>query len=213
MALQLERVTGMKNKTLQQPGMDTDQDSDGAPETKPESIMISSPFSGYADELKNAPDEVFAAGTMGLGAVVTPTEKNVRAPEDGEVSFVSENGQEIGFRTDSGIELVIHIGMDTVKLNGKGFEVLVESGQKLKKRTTMVKLDLGYLKENAASLVSPVLCQNLAPGQTVRLMRSGRIRAGEALFEIHAEDRKTETETEETETTEKKTTEKKTTET
>lgn len=181
----------MEDKTLEMSDVDTDQGDEETIESKPESIMISSPLSGYADELKTVPDEAFAAGMMGLGAVVTPTEKNVRAPEDGEVSFISENGQEIGFRTESGVELLIHIGIATKKLNGTGFEMLVESGQKLKKRAPMIKLDLEYLKENASSLVSPVLCLNLAPGQKIRLMRSGRIRAGEALFEIHADDGKT----------------------
>ena len=85
---------------------------------------------------------------MGDGAVVTPEDPIVRAPEDGEVCFVFDTKHAIGFLTDSGISLLIHVGIDTVKLEGKGFEVFVENGQKVKKGDPMLKLDLDYLKEN-----------------------------------------------------------------
>ena len=70
---------------------------------------------------------------MGDGAAVTPEDPIVRAPEDGEICFVFDTRHAIGFLTDSGISLLIHIGIDTVKLGGKGFEALVENGQKVKR--------------------------------------------------------------------------------
>ena len=147
-------------------------------------ITISSPVKGLAADLSEAPDPAFAEKMMGDGAVVTPLDPIVRAPEDGEVCFVFETKHAIGFMTDTGISLLIHIGIDTVKLNGKGFESLVENGQKVKKGEPMLKLDLDYLKANAPSVVSPILCTELEDNQRIRLLKHGTIEEGEALFAI-----------------------------
>ena len=149
-----------------------------------ERIAISSPITGLAADLATAPDEAFAQKMMGDGAVVTPEDPFVRAPEDGEVAFVFDTKHAIGFVTDSGISLLIHVGIDTVKLNGEGFEALVESGQTVKKGDPMLKLDLEYLKANAPSITSPVLCTELEDNQRIHLLQEGQIKAGEPLFEI-----------------------------
>ena len=149
-----------------------------------ERIVISSPITGVAADLSTAPDEAFAQKMMGDGAVVTPEDPFVRAPEDGEVAFVFDTKHAIGFITDSGISLLIHVGIDTVKLNGGGFEALVESGQTVKKGDPMLKLDLEYLKANAPSVTSPVLCTELEDNQRIHLLHEGQIKAGEPLFEI-----------------------------
>ena len=149
-----------------------------------ERIVISSPITGLAADLATAPDEAFAQKMMGDGAVVTPEDPFVRAPEDGEVAFVFDTKHAIGFVTDSGISLLIHVGIDTVKLNGEGFETLVESGQTVKKGDPMLKLDLEYLKANAPSITSPVLCTELEDNQRIHLLQEGQIKAGEPLFEI-----------------------------
>lgn len=147
-------------------------------------IEISSPITGLAADLSTAPDEAFAERMMGDGAVVTPEDAIVRAPEDGEVCFVFDTRHAIGFQTDSGISLLIHVGIDTVKLDGEGFEVFVENGQKVRKGDPMLKLDLDYLKAHAPSLVSPILCTELEDNQKIRLLRDGEIQAGEALFAV-----------------------------
>ena len=147
-------------------------------------IVISSPVTGMAADLGTAPDEAFAQKMMGDGAVVTPEEAFVCAPEDGEVAFVFDTKHAIGYMTDSGISLLIHVGIDTVKLNGEGFEVLVENGQKVKKGQPMLKLDLDYLKANAPSLATPVLCTELEDHQRIRLLKEGPVKAGEPLFEV-----------------------------
>ena len=147
-------------------------------------VTIASPITGIAADLSTAPDEAFAQKMMGDGAVVTPEDVIVKAPEDGEVCFVFETKHAIGFQTDSGISLLIHVGIDTVKLNGKGFEIFVENGQKVKKGEPMMKLDLNYLKENAPSVVSPVLCTEIEENQRVRLLKEGSIQAGEPLFAV-----------------------------
>ena len=147
-------------------------------------VVISSPVTGLAADLSTAPDEAFAGRMMGDGAAVTPEDAIVRAPEDGEVCFVFETKHAIGFLTDSGISLLLHMGIDTVKLNGEGFKVFVENGQKVKKGEPLMELDLEFLKANAPSLVSPILCTELEDNQKIRLLNDGTIKAGEALFAV-----------------------------
>lgn len=147
-------------------------------------VVISSPVTGMAADLSEAPDEAFAGRMMGDGAVVTPEDCIVKAPEDGEVCFVFDTKHAVGFLTDTGLSLLIHMGIDTVSLHGQGFEVFVENGQKIKKGEPMLKLDLDYLRDNAPSLVSPVLCTELEDNQKIRLLKEGRVEAGEALFAV-----------------------------
>ena len=147
-------------------------------------VVISSPVTGRPADLSEAPDEAFAGRMMGDGAVVTPEDCIVKAPEDGEVCFVFDTKHAVGFLTDTGLSLLIHMGIDTVSLHGQGFEVFVENGQKIKKGEPMLKLDLDYLRANAPSLVSPVLCTELEDNQKIRLLKEGRVEAGEALFAV-----------------------------
>lgn len=161
------------------------EESASAPEGKVvNTITISSPITGVAADLSTAPDEGFAGRMMGDGAVVTPTESVITAPEDGEVVFVFDTKHAIGFTTDSGLSMLLHIGIDTVKLEGKGFEVFVENGQKVKKGDKLMSIDIGFLKENAPSLCSPVLCTELEDNQKVRLLAEGDIKAGQPLFAV-----------------------------
>ena len=164
------------------------KEAEPAQETKEQKVVdtitVCSPISGLAADLSTAPDEAFAEKMMGDGAVVTPEDPYVRAPEDGEVAFVFDTKHAIGFVTDSGVSLLIHVGIDTVKLNGEGFEALVESGQTVKKGDPMLKLDLEYLKTHAPSVTSPVLCTELEENQRIRLLADGPVKAGDPLFAI-----------------------------
>lgn len=168
---------------ITQPAPNKEQAAEDAKTTgKP--IVIYSPVTGIAADLSTAPDEAFAQKMMGDGAVVKPTGKTVCAPEDGEVSFVFDTKHAIGFVTDSGISMLLHMGIDTVKLNGDGFKVFVKNGQKVKKGKPLMELDLAFLNQQAPSMVSPILCTELEPNQTIKLLAEGPIKAGEPLFEI-----------------------------
>ena len=146
--------------------------------------IIYSPVTGVAADLSEAPDPGFAEGMMGEGMVVTPTEACVYAPADGEVAFVFETKHAIGFATESGMEMLLHMGIDTVKLKGEGFEVLVTDGQKVKKGDLLMKLDIPYLKENAPSLCSPVLCTELEDNQRIHVLAHGEVKAGDPLYAV-----------------------------
>lgn len=148
------------------------------------SVKISSPLKGEAADLSTCPDEAFAGGMMGLGAALTPQEDTLYAPEDGEVAFVFDTRHAIGFQTDSGVEMLFHMGIDTVALNGQGFTVYVENGQKVKKGEPLLKMDLEYLKQNAPSIVSPILCTDLDDSVDVRLLASGAVNVGDPLIQV-----------------------------
>lgn len=121
---------------------------------------------------------------MGDGAVVTPKDGTVVAPDDGTVLFVFDKKHAIGFATDSGVSMIIHVGIDTVKLDGKGFDVKVETGAHVNKGDVLMQLDLDFLRENAPSIASPVICTELKENQSIRLINEGEIKAGEPLFAV-----------------------------
>ena len=162
----------------------TEEAAAPAEESIVSTTIISSPITGLATALENVPDEGFAGKMMGDGAAVTPEDAIICAPEDGEVVFVFDTRHAIGFQTDSGVALLLHIGIDTVNLNGEGFEVFVENGQKVKKGEPLMKIDIDFLKSHAPSLCSPVLCTELAPNQRIRPIGDGEIKAGEPLFAV-----------------------------
>ncbi len=148
------------------------------------SIMISSPINGTVAPLTTVPDDVFAEKMMGDGVAVVPKGEVVCAPEDGEIAFLFDTKHAIGFLTDSGVSLLLHIGIDTVKLEGCGFETLVQAGQHVEKGTPMLKLDLDYIKEHVPSILSPVICTELEDNQKIRILKEGSVDVGEPLFMI-----------------------------
>lgn len=149
-----------------------------------ETVTIYSPVNGKAADLSETPDEAFAGRMMGDGAMVIPEEGTIYAPEDGEICFIFATKHAIGFQTDSGISMLLHIGIDTVSLDGKGFEPLVKEGDHVKKGDALMKVDLDFVGANAPSLATPVLCTELTENQKIRLLNSGEIKAGDPLFAI-----------------------------
>ena len=166
-----------KEKNLETEEEDTDLE-------KCNDIIISSPVDGIADQLENVPDEAFASKVMGDGMMVIPETPYIKAPVDGIVSFVFDTKHAIGIKTTEGIDLIIHIGVDTVKLQGQGFKVLVKEGDKITKLKKLVELDLEYLGENAPSLATPVICPSLNENQKIIPLVKGAVKAGDNLFKI-----------------------------
>lgn len=147
-------------------------------------LVIAAPVSGLVADITKAPDEGFAGKMMGDGVIITPEEEMILAPADGEISFVFDTKHAIGMQTEHGMELLIHMGIDTVKLDGHGFEVFVKAGDNVKKGQQLMKLDLDYLKNHAPSLASPIICTNLGANQKIHLLHEGQIRAGEDMYRI-----------------------------
>ena len=146
--------------------------------------VIASPMSGHVLPLEQVSDEVFAEKMIGDGAAVIPEEPYVYAPGDGEITLLYPTGHAIGMKLKDGTELLIHVGIDTVKLDGAGFETLVALGQNVQKGEAILKLDLPYLNAHARSMESPVLCVSMKEGQKVWLPGTGAVKAGEPLYEV-----------------------------
>ena len=149
-----------------------------------ETIVISSPVNGKAADLSETPDPVFAEKMMGDGAMVLPEDGMIYAPEDGEVLFVFNTKHAVGFKTDSGVSLLVHVGIDSVKLEGKGFEAFVKDGDKVKKGDLLLKVDVDYVASNCPSLATPVVCTELEENQKIRVLAKDGVKAGQPLFVV-----------------------------
>ena len=165
------------------PEAETGQSTLSAKE-EPKTSVISSPYTGIAADIHKAPDEGFASGAVEDGAFVELTGPDIVAPADGTVSFVFDTRHALGFKTLSGIALLIHVGIDTVSLNGEGFDVRVKEGDLVKKGDLLMRVDLNYIRQHAPSLASPIVCTELDENSQVRLLHSGPIKAGEDLFQV-----------------------------
>ncbi|HZH62631.1 MAG TPA: PTS glucose transporter subunit IIA [Metabacillus sp.] len=118
------------------------------------------PITGSVIELENVPDPVFSQKLMGEGIAIQPSEGKVVAPIDGQVIQVFHTKHAIGLRSDLGIEWLIHIGLETVNLNGLGFDVTVKEGQKVRVGDPLMTFDLSMISEKAASTISPIIITN-----------------------------------------------------
>lgn len=111
--------------------------------------------------LTDVPDKVFSEKMMGDGVGFIPEKGEIVAPFDGTVKTIFPTKHAIGLESDTGVEVLIHIGIDTVKLNGQGFESFVQADETVTQGQPLMKIDLAYLKDNASSIVTPVIITNL----------------------------------------------------
>ena len=158
----------------------TDTDLYGK-QNKNEKLEFVSPVEGKVMELSEVEDKVFSQGMMGNGFAVELTSGTVRAPFSGEVTVVFPTGHAIGMKRADGLEVLIHIGMDTVELNGKGFSLQVKQGDYVSVGDVLVEVDLDYIQSEGKSLVSPIVFPN---GQVVSLNVQGNIKTGQDVVTI-----------------------------
>ncbi len=144
---------------------------------------VYAPISGKLLPLSQVPDEVFAQKMIGDGIAIEPSESGVMlAPADGRMEKIFETNHAFSIVTTSGLEIFVHFGMDTVKLEGKGFERLVNEGDVVKKGTPLIKYDYDFLKENAKSVITPVIISNYEDFGSLNPVESGNSVAGETLI-------------------------------
>ncbi|MBM6953899.1 beta-glucoside-specific PTS transporter subunit IIABC [Enorma phocaeensis] len=145
--------------------------------------VVASPLTGSVSPLSETPDAVFASGTLGKGVVIEPTEGVLRSPFDGTVTAVYPSKHAIGVTSDSGVECLIHIGIDTVNLGGKHFEMAVEQGQHVQAGDTLLTFDIDAIKAAGYSVVSPVIISNTASYLDVfPVNERGAVKAGDELI-------------------------------
>ena len=144
-------------------------------------ITIVSPANGTAVTLEQVPDAVFADKILGDGMAVIPSDGKFVSPIDGEVASVADSLHAIGFQTEDGLDVLIHIGLDTVKLNGEGFQVFVNVGDKVKKGDLVAEVDLEVLANNGLNPITPVIvCDGLDDREL--LYTEGKTEAGKTII-------------------------------
>ena len=138
---------------------------DEEPEEKTEQKILDEkiklPVSGKVVDLKECSDSTFAEGLVGNGVLILPSEGNVYAPFDGTVEVVMDSHHALALKSDHGVETLIHVGIDTVELEGKPFTVLVKQGQKVKEGQLLMKFDMKMIQEAGKSTEVPFILTNV----------------------------------------------------
>ncbi|HGM6362056.1 TPA: N-acetylglucosamine-specific PTS transporter subunit IIBC [Serratia marcescens] len=165
-----------------------------AAEAKPQAVpnapkaafeTLLAPVTGEVVALDQVPDEAFASKAVGDGLAIRPTDNIVVAPADGTVVKIFNTNHAFCLETDKGAEIVVHMGIDTVALEGQGFKRLVEEGAEVKAGQPILELDLDYLNANARSMISPVVVSNSDDYAGLAALASGSVVAGQTkLYEI-----------------------------
>lgn len=150
--------------------------------TDKKEMVIASPLKGTVVNLSDVQDEAFSSGALGKGAAVMPAEGVIYAPADGTISAFFPTGHAIGMTTTDGVELLIHVGMDTVQLEGKGFTPLAKAGDVVKKGQKLLEFDMDLITKAGFSMVTPVLVANTAEYAAVIPVNKENVSAGDALI-------------------------------
>lgn len=146
--------------------------------------VISSPITGQVIALNQVSDNVFASGVMGKGVAIIPSEGKIYSPVDGSVELVFETKHAIGLKSLDGAEILIHVGLDTVELNGGPFTVHVQAGQIVKKGDLLLDVDLEAIKASGKETVTPVIVTNSANFAKIDVKTSVQIKVGEDLLTL-----------------------------
>ncbi|WP_210468693.1 PTS glucose transporter subunit IIA [Sporosarcina sp. 6E9] len=144
---------------------------------KEETILA--PLTGSVVQIEEVPDPVFSQRMLGDGIAIMPTDGTVVAPFEAEIVQVFPTKHAIGLRGKSGLEVLIHIGLETVALNGEGFETFVQQGDKVSAGDKLVKFDMDYVNENANSLVTPITLTNGEVVENFTVTEESSVVAGE----------------------------------
>ena len=125
--------------------------------TTTRSIVVTAPFSGTLVPLSEVPDETFASGVLGEGIAIEPSVGLFCSPVDGTVETIAETKHAIGFAADNGLEILVHVGLETVSLNGEGFEILVKEGDRVKAGQPVAKADLALIRERGLKTITSIV--------------------------------------------------------
>ena len=185
-------VTDSQSEADSQPVTDSQPEAGVSEQMPAESVQLQtsshilySPLKGKAAPISESPDEAFASKAMGDGYMVMPEDGTVVAPEDGTVLFVFPSKHAIGMKAADGTEYLLHIGVDTVKLDGKGFEVFVTDGQQVHQGDKLMEFDLSFIREHAASEACMVIFTGLTSADSLNLTKEGMVNRLDAIGEIH----------------------------
>lgn len=161
-----------------------DQQVENKEVTKLEEETILAPIKGEVKPIEESSDAAFASGALGKGVVILPEEGKVYAPVTGTVTVLFPSLHAIGITSDAGVELLIHIGINTVQLNGEGFTAHIKQGDQIKQGQLLVEFDMNKIKEAGYSLETPVLVTNYADLKEVKNTSASSVQLQETLIEV-----------------------------
>lgn len=161
-----------------------DQQVENKEVTKLEEETILAPIKGEVKPIEESSDAAFASGALGKGVVILPEEGKVYAPVTGIVTVLFPSLHAIGITSDAGVELLIHIGINTVQLNGEGFTAHIKQGDQIKQGQLLVEFDMNKIKEAGYSLETPVLVTNYADLKEVKNTSASSVQLQETLIEV-----------------------------
>lgn len=150
-------------------------------------IIVSAPVSGKVIPITEVDDEVFSSETLGRGVGIIPDNNKVFAPFDCEIEMLSDTGHALGIRSDGGLGMLLHIGIDTVKLNGKGFDVHVKEGEHIKKGTLLVEFDKDFIIKSGYDSIVIFIAAELEDEQPLKSVITDHIDVGQPIMTIGME--------------------------
>ena len=148
------------------------------------STELVSPLDGELLPLSEVKDEVFSSGAMGEGVAIEPSQGVLHAPANGRVVMTFPTGHAIGMKTKDGAEILMHIGMDTVNLQGKGFETLVDKGDEVKAGDELVKFDIDEIHSAGYIVTTPIVVTNSKDYEKVSVVRQGEVKVGQEILDL-----------------------------
>ncbi|MDC3417927.1 glucose-specific PTS transporter subunit IIBC [Aquibacillus salsiterrae] len=143
-------------------------------------LNFTSPITGQLVSLSEVPDQVFSQKMMGDGFAIKPEEGKIVSPVNGKVLNIFPTKHAIGIQAENGMEILIHIGLDTVNLKGEGFQSKINEGQTVKQGDVIMDVDLEYIEKHAKSTITPIIFTNLQEGTTVNLLAPGKVNKGDS---------------------------------
>lgn len=147
-------------------------------------MTVMAPLDGTVLAQEQIPDETFATGILGPGCGIEPTGDTVYAPFDGTVNQVADTLHAVGMESDDGIELLIHVGMDTVEMKGQGFTALVKEGDKVKAGTALLKIDLNAIRAAGHPTATAIVVTNGDDLAELKVVAEGNVTAGTPLIKF-----------------------------
>ncbi|HLR62818.1 MAG TPA: PTS glucose transporter subunit IIA [Lentibacillus sp.] len=142
-------------------------------------VAIFAPLTGKVIPLENVPDPVFSQKMMGDGVAIEPVIETVLAPVKGKIVQLFQTKHAIGLETENGMEILIHIGLETVRLNGEGFISHVHEGDKVNPGDKLITFEMNIIKSKAESVVTPVIITNTAEMQQINVTETKEVTAGQ----------------------------------
>lgn len=177
MALPVANLYGSPLESIEE-----EKEAEVAPHKEIQQEIVASPLQGAIVQLADVPDPVFASGAMGKGIAIEPSQGTLYAPAKGEVTLLFPTKHAIGIKTENGAEILLHVGMDTVSLNGEGFESFVEIGDSIEAGQKLLEFNMEAIKAAGLPITTPIIVTNTSLYEDILVSQESEVQVGDYLF-------------------------------